>query len=442
MKHIRNIVKKQRDGYEIEGWEMKDFIRGITSGEVSDSSIAAYLMGVYLRGMTGKELCSYTASISESGLRIDWEGLDKPVVDKYSTGGVGDLVSLVLVPLLASCGVYFPLYSGRGLGYAGGTLDKLDSIPGYISQPDLDQFQKVVREVGCAIAGQSLELVPADRRIYRIADEVTCGQAEDIIVASMVAKKLACGASNLVFDIKTGNGAFSSSYSGAQAMSKKIVKLAKACGVKATAFITDMNQPLSYTMGNALEIKETIDYLKDGRRNPRLHEIVMDLGQELLMISGVVSDQKAAEALMLEAITNGSALEKFGKMVSALGGPEDFIEKFEDHLPLAAVIKPVYPEESGKIHSIDTKEFGRVMITLGGARMSFDETLDYSVGVSDIAAIATEVNNEVPIAVVHAKTEEDFELAKAQILSCVEIANGSINECQAVLEKIDRKNAK
>lgn len=436
MKHIRDLIIKQRDGYEIEGWEMLDFVRGITSGEVADASIAAYAMGVFLRGATGKELVSLTKGISDSGLVIKWEGFDNPIVDKHSTGGVGDLTSLVLVPILAACGVSVPLLSGRGLGYAGGTLDKLDSIPGFISQPDLDTFQKVVKNVGCAISGQTFELTPADRRIYRIADSVACAQAEDLIVASIVSKKLSGGADNIIYDVKTGNGAFLNSYAAAKKMAAKLTGVTKACGVRSVACITDMNQPLSYTMGNSLEVREAVDFLTNVRRNVRLNEVVLKLGSELLMQAGVAKNLLNAEDVLKEAIESGAGAEKFGKMIAELGGPNDFIDKFGDHLPIAPVIKPVYPDKKGNIHAIDTKEFGRSLLVLGGARKNFEEELDYSVGVSDIAPISAAVDEQRPIAVVHAKSEDDFEAAAAQIRGAVTVASMPVSASQPILETI------
>jgi len=436
MQHFKDIIAKQRDGYEVEDWELVDFIRGVASGDVSDSQIAAYTMAVFLRGMTGGEMVILTKAMRDSGKVLDWSELDGPVVDKHSTGGVGDLTSLILAPLLAACGAYVPMVSGRGLGHTGGTLDKLDSIPGYQTDPEIATFKSVVTEVGCGIIGQTADLNPADKRIYAVRDDVSTVESEPLIVSSIISKKLAAGIPNLVLDVKTGNGAFMTSFSAAKKLATKLTGVAQSCGMHVSACITDMNQPLAYSAGNALEVREAVEFLTNTRRNSRLNEVVLKLATELLMHSKLTGDMMKAENEINFAIDSGKAAEKFGQMVAALGGPKDFVENYDKHLPKAPIIKPVYPDHRGIVHAIDTKKYGRSLVTLGGARRSMSDEIDYSVGLSDIAPISAEVDDDRPLAMVHARTEDEFEKAAEQIRASVTVEAMPVSASQPIIDTI------
>ena len=436
MQHFKDIIAKQRDGYEVEDWEIVDFIRGIASGDVSDAQIAAYTMAVYLRGMTGGEMVILTKALRDSGTVLEWNDLNGPVVDKHSTGGVGDLTSLILAPMLAACDAYVPMLSGRGLGHTGGTLDKLDSIPGYETMPSVDKFRDAVKEVGCAIVGQTEDLNPADKRIYAVRDEVSTIESEPLIVSSIISKKLAAGISNLVLDVKTGNGAFMTSYSAAKKLATKLAGVGQSCGLHVSACITDMNQPLAYSAGNALEVREAIEFLTNTKRNARLSEVVMKLATELAIHSKISSDIMKAETDLNYAIDSGMAAEKLGKMVAALGGPNDFVENYDKYLPKAPVIKPVYPDGKGYVHAINTKEYGRTLVILGGARRSMSDDPDHAVGLSDIAPISAEVDTDRPLAWIHARSEEEFEEAALHLKSAVSVETMPVSAGQPILDTI------
>lgn len=434
MKHIRDLLKKQRDGYEIEGWEMLDFIRGINSEEVSETQLAAYLMGVQLRGMTGKELVSMTAGVSDSGSMLKWDGVAMPVVEKYSSGGVGDFTSLVLAPILSACGVCFPIYSIRGLGYLGGALDKLSAIPGYSVEPNIEEFQKRVIKVGCGIASASTEIAPVDGKIFKVADEVGCAQSEHIMAVSIVAKKLATGAKNIVYDLKVGTSTFLPTIEKAKSLGSKLVGISKALGLNSSVVISDMNQPLAYNMGSALELRETVDYLSNVRKNSRFDEVVFAIGAQLLVHAGVSPSTIEAEGLIKQKLENGEALYKFSEMVKAFGGPADFVEKYGEYLPAAPIIRPVFPNKASYIHGYNTREFGQILTILGGGRKDYEDEINYSVGVSDVAPISAEVDHSKPIAVIHAQTEADFAEAEEQLKKSVNTNPASVASSKAVLD--------
>jgi len=437
-KHFRDIISKQRDGYEVEDWEIVDFVHGVASGEASDAQVAAYTMAVHLRGMTGGEMVILTKAMRDSGKVINWSelNLDAPVVDKHSTGGVGDLTSLILTPILASCGAYVPMLSGRGIGHVGGTLDKLESIDGYKTSLSVSDFQKVVKDIGCAIVGHSDEMNPANRRIFAARDQVGTVNSEALIVSSIVSKKLAAGIKNLVLDVKAGSGAFMRTYSSAKKLATKLVGVSNSCGIEVSAVVTDMNQPLGYSAGNAVELREAVEYLTNKKRNGRVHEVVMKLGAESLMQADLASDIMKAESNLNFALDSGEAAEKFDKMVAALGGPKDFIDNYEKHLPKAEVVKPVFAKKRGFIHTINTREYGNALIKLGGAREFIDEKINHAVGISDIAPISAEVDQDKPIATVHANSESDFEKVSEMIIDAVSVESIPISAGQPVLDTI------
>src|SRR5690242_8740090 len=337
----QEIIRKKRDGGRLDEAEIRFLIKGLTSGAVSEGQVAAFAMAVFFRGMEMPERIALTRAMKESGTVLEWRGLNLPgpVIDKHSTGGIGDKVSLMLAPILAACGGFNPMISGRGLGHTGGTLDKLDSIPGYQSQPDLATFRKVVKEVGCAVIGQTDDLAPADRRLYAIRDVTATVESIGLITASILSKKLAAGLDALVMDVKTGSGAFMADRADAEALARAIAEVATGAGTPTVALLTDMDQVLGTTAGNALEVAEAIAYLEGGPREPRLHEVTVALCASLLVQGGLQPDEAAARAAVERALDSGAAAERWQRMVRALGGPRDVAGS----LPAAPVIRAVEP---------------------------------------------------------------------------------------------------
>ena len=325
----QEIIRAKRDGETLSAGEIGDFIAALTSGAVTEGQAAAFAMAIYFRGMSLDERVALTQAMTRSGARLDWRdaNLPGPILDKHSTGGVGDNVSLMLAPMLAACGAYVPMISGRGLGHTGGTLDKLDSIPGYASQPDLALFKRVVKEAGCAIIGQTADLAPADRRLYAIRDVTATVESVALITASILSKKLAAGLQGLVMDVKTGSGAFMATLEGARELATSIATVANDAGLPTVSLITDMNEPLASAAGNAVEIRNAVDYLTGARRDERLDRVTMALGAELLALSGLAHDADAGAAALRRALETGAAAERFERMVAALGGPKDFISR-------------------------------------------------------------------------------------------------------------------
>jgi thymidine phosphorylase len=340
----------------------------------------------------------------DSGEVLQWN-LPGPVVDKHSTGGVGDMVSLPLAPLLAACGCYVPMISGRGLGHTGGTLDKLESIPGYDCQPTSERLREIVAEVGCAIIGQTADLAPADKRLYAIRDVTGTVESIDLITGSILAKKLAAGLDVLVMDVKTGNGAFMADAEQARALAESIVAVANGAGVKTRALVTDMNQPLSRSAGNALEIAETIALLKGEIRSSRLWDVTLALAEEILVMAKLADSPDAARQQLMDVWQSGAALQRFARMITALGGPEDLIEAPERYLPAAPVIRPVWPKTPGTIVAIDTRAVGLAVVALGGGRRRPEDEIDLSVGFSELAFVGETVEAEQPLGWVHARDE-------------------------------------
>ena len=411
----QEIIKTKRDNKVLSQEQIEFFIKGVVDESVTEGQIAALAMAVFFRGMNIDERVAFTSAMRDSGDVLSWENLDGPVIDKHSTGGVGDNASLMLGPLVAACGGFVPMISGRGLGHTGGTLDKLDSIPGYQTQPDLDLLDKVVRDCGVAIIGQTADLAPADKRIYGIRDVTATVESLDLITASILSKKLAAGLDGLVMDVKTGSGAFMEKHEDAVALARSIVDVANGAGVKTSALITDMNQPLARAAGNAVEIVETIKMLKCELRGSRLEKIVMALSAELLLLGNLAADQEAAEEMLEEALTSGKAAEVFSRMVVGLGGPSDLLENYDQYLPKANYLTEVKATEDGYISGIDTRDIGLAVVQLGGGRMRADQSIDHSVGFTEIAELGQKISKGDTLCIVHSKTQHDAELVNDNV---------------------------
>jgi thymidine phosphorylase len=422
----QEIIRRKRDG-EILSLEELDFIvRGITDNSVSEGQLAAFAMAVYFRGLTMDECIALTGAMTRSGTVLDWSDLDLqgPVLDKHSTGGVGDKVSLILAPMVAACGGYVPMISGRGLGHTGGTLDKLDSIPGYNTAPDISLFRQVVRDVGCAIIGQTTDLAPADRRFYAIRDVTATVESVGLITASILSKKLAAGLRGLVMDVKTGSGAFLKTLDESRELAQSIVTVANGAGLPTTALITDMNQVLGRNAGNALEVREAIDYLTASEpRNPRLHEVVLSLAAQLLLLGTLAENVDTAREKLLQALESGVAAERFARMITALGGPVDLVDHPDRHLPRAPFVKAALPARAGFVASMDTRALGIAVVGLGGGRYQASDSIDYAVGLSNICQVGERVNHSRPLALVHALSEDQADAAVATLNEAIELTD-------------------
>src|SRR4051794_20456365 len=415
----KELLRDKRDGRELTPEELRAIASGIGDGTLSDAQVAAFAMAVFFRGLDATELPAFTLGMRDSGTVIDWSDLDRPVLDKHSTGGVGDKVSLLLAPLIAACGGATPMISGRGLGHTGGTLDKLEAIPGYNATPDGPTMARVVREVGCVIGGQTDDLAPADRKLYGIRDATGSVEAIPLIVSSILSKKLAAGLGGLVMDVKHGNGAFMADYDDARALARALVDVAVAAGLPTVALLTDMNQVLGRTAGNALEVRESIEILTDAdAADPRLLGVTLELTRALLDLGGL-GDRDPEEALR-----SGAAAERFGAMVAALGGPSDIMDNYDAHLEAAPVVREVFPDEDGVVIGHDTRALGIAVMNLGGGRKVESDVIDMAVGLDAIAGPGTAVaRGGRPLAVVHARDDAGADAAAAAVRAAVTVGD-------------------
>src|SRR4051812_24676997 len=414
------VLRRKRDGNALTAEEIAFLVGGITDGGLSDAQVGALAMAFFLRGLDADERIALTKGMRDSGTVLQWD-LERPVLDKHSTGGVGDKVSLILAPILAACGAAVPMISGRGLGHTGGTLDKLDSIPGYQSVPSTEVIKRVVRDTGAAIVGQTSDLAPADRRLYAVRDATGTVESIPLIVASILSKKLAEGLDALVLDVKTGSGAFMSDRAEAQQLAEALVEVAQGAGLDTVALITDMDEVLGSSAGNALEVRESIDHLTGAAREPRLHEVTLALAAAALVQARLHPDEETARAAALQTLDDGSAAERFARMVAALGGPNDLLEHPGSHLPHASVTKPVAPERPGYVVGMNARAVGLVVTGLGGNRRREDDQIDYGVGLSDIAPIGAQVGPDRPLAIVHARGDTSAREAANALQKAVQI---------------------
>ncbi|MFC1719700.1 thymidine phosphorylase [Pseudomonadota bacterium] len=408
---VEDLIQKKRDGHPLSQAEIGSFIEGVSSGAITDAQIAAFTMATWFRGMSRGEQMALTLAMRDSGTVLDWQGLDGPVLDKHSTGGVGDMVSLILGPIVASCGAYVPMISGRGLGHTGGTLDKLESIPGFNARPGTERFQQLVRSQHIAIIGQDRDLASADRRIYAVRDVTATVSSTPLIISSILSKKLAEGLDALVMDIKYGSGAFTTELADALVLAREICAVACEAGLPCNALITDMDQPLAWSAGNALEILEAIRFLRGEARHERLLSVVLALSSELLKLGGLAGNTIEAEKQVMRSLDSGRAAEQFSKMVTAQGGPSGLMRDPSSFMPRALFIRPVFPGTSGYITAIQTKTVGTTVVALGGGRQRSEDSINPSVGVTDISGVGTWVDSGTPLAVLHAASEDSWESA-------------------------------
>jgi len=436
----QEIIRKKRDGGVLSADEIAFMVDGLTSGTVGDGQVAAFAMAVFFRGMTGGEAVALTTAMRDSGTVLDWSGLAGPVLDKHSTGGVGDNVSLMLAPALAACGAFVPMISGRGLGHTGGTLDKLDSIPGYATRPDSALFRTVVAEVGCAIIGQTADLAPADKRLYAIRDVTATVESVPLITASILSKKLAAGLSGLVLDVKTGNGAFMAGLEDSRALAASLVDVANGAGLNTSALITDMNEPLASAAGNAVEVANAVAFLK-GDPDPRLHRVTVALGGELLALGGLAAGAADGRGKVAHAFSSGRAAETFARMVSALGGPADLVDRPGKHLEQAPLVRAAPPGRAGVVTAIDTRAVGIAVVELGGGRMRAEDAIDHAVGFTRLAGLGASVGADAPLALVHARDEAAAAGAAASLRAAYTIGETAPPPAAVVYQRIGAEKA-
>jgi thymidine phosphorylase len=431
----QEIIRKKRDGHELSADEIAFVTRGIADGSLTEGQVAAFAMAVFFRDMTTAERVAFTCGLRDSGTVLRWS-LPGPVLDKHSSGGVGDKVSLMLAPLVAACGGYVPMISGRGLGHTGGTLDKFNAIPGYTTNPDIETFRHVVRDVGCAIIGQTDDLAPADRRLYATRDVTGTVESIPLLASSILSKKLAEGLDGLAMDVKTGSGAFLADPKMSRKLAEAIVGIANGAGVATVALVTDMDSVLGHAVGNAVEVAETVEYLTGTARDARLHDITLALAAEMLVLGKLASSLSEARTKAQAKLDDGSAAETFGRMVAALGGPADFVERHATRLRVAPVIRECAAERDGFVAAMTTRDIGVATINLGGGRRRASDPIDHAVGFTQVKPLGHAIRRGEPLALVHAANEADGQAAIAALRSHIRIADSAPAPQPIVRERV------
>lgn len=425
------IIEKKREGNALDEDEIRFFINGFTDGSIPVYQMAALAMCIYFQGMNARETAALTDVMMRSGDCITFEGSEKPTADKHSTGGIGDKISLMLAPLAAAAGMDVPMISGRGLGITGGTLDKLESIPGYNTRLSVPEFKEIVQKVGCSIIGQTDRLAPADKKLYALRDVTGTVPSIPLITASIMSKKLAEGARTLVFDVKCGTAAFMRDFQNAQTLAKNMTSVGKAMGRKTGFIISEMSQPLGRTAGNAVEVSEAVETLKGkGPADTRL--LTLELTAKMAVLSGIYSDREEAIKRLTEKLDQGAALEKFEQMVVAQGGDPAFIDK-PGLLPQPGATEEILAEESGTVANVDAKEIGKIVLRLGGGRQAVTDTVDLAAGIDHLVQQGEAVEKGQPIMRLRAKDAATIQPFIAAAKSAVEISDGPVGKRKLIL---------
>ena len=433
----QEIIRKKRDKLSLTEKEVKLFVNGLTDNSFSDVQIAAMSMAIFQNGMTDEETVWMTHAMKNSGDTLEWQDIvDSDLVcDKHSTGGVGDKTSLILAPILAACDLFVPMISGRGLGHTGGTLDKFDSIPGYNTKPDIDVFRQVVKDVGCAIIGQTSNLAPADKKLYSIRDTVGTVESLPLITSSILSKKIASGLKTLVLDVKVGNGSFNSTLEIAQNLAHSLVNVAKGAGLECEAILTDMNQVLGRSAGHSLEVKECIEYLVSNKRDPQLEIVTNELTSSILMMIKKITKEESVKQINT-VLDNGKAAEKFERMIHALGGSKSFLNTYEKELSNNMYAKDISLGKQGWIKEIKTRELGLLLIELGGGRKQVDDKINYHVGYDNVLGVGESIDGSTPVIQVLANSKDDFDKVKNSIINCFVVSDQEVKKSQNIYEVI------
>ena len=435
----QEIIRKKRDKKNLSTKEISLFVNGLTDGSFSDPQIAAMSMAIFSNGMSREETVDLTEAMTTSGDTINWTDIvdDDLVCDKHSTGGVGDKTSIILAPILAACGLFVPMISGRGLGHTGGTLDKFDSIKGYNTQPDLDTFKNVVRDVGCAIIGQTENLAPADKKLYSIRDIVGTVESLPLITSSILSKKIASGLKTLILDVKVGNGSFNSTLEIARDLSHSLVQVAQGAGLQCEAILTDMNQVLGKSAGHTLEMLECIKFLINKEKDPRLEKITYELTASILMMSQKLSKEEAIEKINT-VVSNGLAAEKFEKMVNALGGPSDILSSYDKYLQNNSFKKEIFSKKNDWVKDIKTRDLGLILIELGGGRKQITDKINYNVGYDNVINVGNKINATQSLLTIYTDSKNDYENVREKIEECFVISDTQVNELPETYEVISK----
>ena len=431
---VLDIIEKKRDKKELEKEEIEFFVNGYTKGEITDYQASALVMAIYINGMTNEETTNLTLSMAHSGEILDLSKLGKTIVDKHSTGGVGDKVSLILLPLVASFGVPVAKMSGRGLGFTGGTVDKLESIPGYKTDIDINKFVQNVENIGISMISQTLNLAPADKKLYSLRDSIACVESIPLIASSIMSKKIASGADKIVLDVTVGSGAFMKDLKSAEKLAKEMIEIGKLAKRETVAVITNMDEPLGRSVGNSLEVKEAIEALR-GNILEDVKQVVLALGSYMLKLSGVEEDLEIAKRMLEENLNNGKAYKKFLELVKNQGGDITYIEDI-DNLEETKYIEPVYSEKTGYIYNINAKEIGKLACYLGAGRVTKEDKIDKSVGIELLKKVGDKVSKDEVIAYLHINKPEQLEIAKEKIKEIIKIRKEKQEKLKTIIKVI------
>lgn len=435
---VPELIEKKRNGGKLSKDEIRYLVEGYVKGEIPDYQMAAFLMAVYFRGMDGEETAELTLAMARSGEMVDLSAIEGVKVDKHSSGGIADTTTLVLLPLAASAGVKVAKLSGRGLGHTGGTIDKLESIPGFNTELSKEEFIRIVNEIGAAISGQSKDLVPADKKLYALRDVTATVDSIPLIASSIMSKKIAGGADKIILDVKFGNGAFMKKYEDALELAKTMVKIGELAGKPTVAYVTDMDQPLGMAIGNALEIIEAAEVLK-GRGHEDLLNLSLEFGAEMMRLSGIEEDKAKAREKLLENIKSGKALEKFKEIINKQGGNPGVLEDYS-LLPQARFRCEVEAQEEGWIESIDALKLGLTAMKLGAGRQKKDDRIDHSVGIWLGGKIGDRVEKGKPLAVIYANDEEKLKWALKEVREAFRISPNKVEKRKLIRARITAEN--
>lgn len=418
------IIEKKRDKKELSKEEIEYFVNAYTQDKITDYQVAALVMAIYLNGMTHQETTDLTLAMAHSGEILDLSTLGEVIVDKHSTGGVGDKVSLILLPLVSSLGVPVAKMSGRGLGFTGGTVDKLEAIPGYQTSIEMEQFVKNVQEIGISMISQILNLAPADKKLYALRDSISCVESIPLIASSIMSKKIASGAQKIVLDVTVRKGAFMKHIQDARCLANTMIQIGKLANRETVCVLTNMNEPLGYAVGNSLEVIEAVKFLQ-GDMPEDLKQVVLELGAYMLQLSGKGKGLEENKKRLLENITNGKAYLKFMELVKRQGGDITYLENLEK-LPKAKYKEPIYSETNGFVQEIDSKEIGKLAGFLGAGREKKEQDIDATVGIVLAKKVAHKVNNKDVLAYVHANDEEKLQIAKQKLKDIIKISQDNV----------------